>query len=263
MFTLGLIALVLETAFGFQQVRSALYPLATGGGIWSFMDTAIIFATFETINCIMYILSDIICAWRAVILWNRDKRVIAILLLFILGNIIAAGSALVVDLSPFFNPRIHNEKPQRHALILVGTTFGINLLCTGLIGWKAWEHRVTIKQHLGECNVSTRVEKILAILIESGLVYCCLWIVYLIAGFGVFPEPFATAMKLALLVSPGAYPTLIIILVCMQKSPIDFYSAHVSGMVFANNEPPSSSYNQAGRMLPVKTLDEGNNVDTS
>ncbi|KAH9960357.1 hypothetical protein BGW80DRAFT_1182662, partial [Lactifluus volemus] len=38
------------------------------------------------------------------------------------------------------------------------------------------EHRVTIKQHLGECNVSTRVEKILAILIESGLVYCCLWV---------------------------------------------------------------------------------------
>ncbi|KAH9960356.1 hypothetical protein BGW80DRAFT_1364365 [Lactifluus volemus] len=65
----------------------------------------------------MYILSDIICAWRAVVLWNRDKRVIVILLLFILGNI---------------------NKPRGHALIMVGTTLGINLLCTGLIGWKAW-----------------------------------------------------------------------------------------------------------------------------
>ncbi|KAH9973222.1 hypothetical protein BGW80DRAFT_1308927, partial [Lactifluus volemus] len=86
----------------------------------------------------MYILSDIICAWRAVVLWNRDKRVITILLFFILGNIIAAGSALVVDLSPLFNPSIHKDKPRGHALIMVGTTLGINLLCTGLIGWKAW-----------------------------------------------------------------------------------------------------------------------------
>jgi hypothetical protein len=53
MFVLSLIALVLETAFYFQQAHSAIYPLATGGGIWSFMDTAIIFATFSTIDCIM------------------------------------------------------------------------------------------------------------------------------------------------------------------------------------------------------------------
>ena len=33
---------------------------------------------------VQFILSDIICAWRAVVLWNRDKRVIAVLLLFIL-----------------------------------------------------------------------------------------------------------------------------------------------------------------------------------
>jgi hypothetical protein len=41
----------------------------------------------DTLNVVQYILSDIICAWRAVVLWNRDKRVIAILLLFILGTI--------------------------------------------------------------------------------------------------------------------------------------------------------------------------------
>ncbi|KAH9960352.1 hypothetical protein BGW80DRAFT_1133715, partial [Lactifluus volemus] len=55
-------------------------------------------------------------------------------------------------------------------------TLGINLLSTGLISWKAWEHRVTIKKHLGEGTASMRVEKIFAILIESGLVYCCFWV---------------------------------------------------------------------------------------
>ena len=35
---------------------------------------------------VQYILSDIICAWRAAVLWDRDKRVVAILLFFILGT---------------------------------------------------------------------------------------------------------------------------------------------------------------------------------
>ena len=38
------------------------------------------------LEAVQYILSDVICAWRAVVLWSRDKRVIAILLLFILGT---------------------------------------------------------------------------------------------------------------------------------------------------------------------------------
>ena len=37
------------------------------------------------LTAVQYILSDIICAWRTVVLWNRDKRVFAILLIFVLG----------------------------------------------------------------------------------------------------------------------------------------------------------------------------------
>jgi hypothetical protein len=64
-----------------------------------------------------------------------------------------------------------------------------------------------------------RVEKVLAILIESGLVYCFLWvcffrrtntriprvfhqtlqILYLVSAFRVFPEPFFTVMDAVLL----------------------------------------------------------------
>ncbi|KAH9960353.1 hypothetical protein BGW80DRAFT_1256219 [Lactifluus volemus] len=233
MFVLSLIALVLETAFYFPA--SALSHLPTGNR-WRDM----------------YILSDIICAWRAVVLWNKDKRVIAILMLLILGNIAAAGYDLVVNLTPFFNPSIHKDNPRRTMLIMLGNTLGTNLLCTGLIGWKAWEHRVTIKQHLGECNVSTRVEKILAILIESGSFtavsrgfHQTTQIVYLIAGLGVFPEPFSSATQFALLVLLGAYPTSITILVSAQKSPIDYYSTHASGLRFANNRPLPGSHNQA------------------
>ncbi len=39
-------------------------------------------------------MSDVICAWRSVVLWNKDKRVIAILLLFILGTMGVSWSIL-------------------------------------------------------------------------------------------------------------------------------------------------------------------------
>jgi hypothetical protein len=103
MFILGIIAMVLETALGFQQMQLFLDP--TSGNVWSSNRTNVIVAVGATITRLMvrsydtsmpsaltqltgfqYILSDIICAWRAVVLWNRDKRVIAILLLFILGT---------------------------------------------------------------------------------------------------------------------------------------------------------------------------------
>jgi hypothetical protein len=51
MFALGLIALVLETALGFQQMKLFLDP--TSGGIWSSTDTNIIIAVGATITRIM------------------------------------------------------------------------------------------------------------------------------------------------------------------------------------------------------------------
>jgi hypothetical protein len=180
MFVLGLIALVLDTTLGFQQMQLLLD--STGSGIWSSTKTNIIIAVGATITRIMvrlldacfpfavltltnqYILSDVICAWRAVVLWNKDKRVIAILTLFILGTTgvscptssfptsayrlfvmaAAAVSDLVLSLRPLFDPShesIQDESPVKmgeRALIMVGPTLGTNILSTGLIGWKAW-----------------------------------------------------------------------------------------------------------------------------
>ena len=73
---------------------------------------------------------------------------------------------------------------------------------------------------MGEGSISIRVEKVFALLIESGFVYCCLWvgikaaeriytcrrglttltqILYLVSAFRVFPEPGFTVMDSVLL----------------------------------------------------------------
>jgi hypothetical protein len=142
------------------------------------------------------------------------------------------------------------------------------------------QHRVAVKKHLGEGSVSTRVEKVLALLVESGFVYCCLWvritasestrmcwrrittslqILYMVSAYDVFPYQGFTVMDSSMFLvavsqragaprvppdteSPprlqGAYPTLIVVLVCMQKSPVDHYSVHCSTrMQFVANSP--------------------------
>ena len=40
----------------------------------------------DSLTVVQYLLSDIICAWRTVVFWDKDRRVIAILLFFILGS---------------------------------------------------------------------------------------------------------------------------------------------------------------------------------
>jgi len=74
---------------------------------------------------------------------------------------------------------------------------------------------------MGEGSVPMRVEKVLALLIESGFLYCCLWVritekgtgtyaytreltirmqvLYLISAFRVFPEPGFVVMDSVLL----------------------------------------------------------------
>jgi hypothetical protein len=41
------------------------------------------------LTAVQYILCDIICAWRTVVLWNRDNNIVAILLLF---NLVTIGT---------------------------------------------------------------------------------------------------------------------------------------------------------------------------
>ncbi|KAH9010313.1 hypothetical protein EDB84DRAFT_1570593 [Lactarius hengduanensis] len=237
MFVMGIIALVLEKTLEFQSIQwFDLNFNTTAGNVWSSYRTNVVFAVDATITRLMYILGDIICAWRAVVLWNRDKHVISILLLFLLGTTAAAGCELGLSLVPLFKSDLRYFTTQGKAtanfgpLIMVGPTLATNLVSTGLIAWKAWQHRISVRKHLGEGSGSVRAERVFTLLIESGFIYCRLWIVYLISALRVIPPPAFVIMNHVLVFASGLYPTLIIIFVAMQKSPIEYYSI---GMQFA------------------------------
>ncbi|KAF8259275.1 hypothetical protein EI94DRAFT_662411 [Lactarius quietus] len=242
MFISGIIALVLVTTIMFQEMLlidselgSSASELIPGSAHWQSLLASYQsnYYAWGTITRLMYIVCDIICAWRTVVLWNRDKRVIAILLIFILGTTVAAVFQVLFDLGRPEGGRATFISGNLD-LITVGPTLGTNLLSTGLIAWKAWQRRISVRKHLFESGGFVRADRIFSLLIESGLIYCCIWILYLISLFNVLPNPGFTVMAFV----SGLYPTLIVILVCVQMSPVEHYSTHSNGMRFTSGSAP-------------------------
>ncbi|KAH9173004.1 hypothetical protein EDB89DRAFT_829095 [Lactarius sanguifluus] len=246
MFALAIVALVLRSALGFHAMQLFLsstldFPSAH---TWSLHRVIVVSWVEATITRLMYILSDIVCAWRAVVLWNRDKRIIAILTLLIFGTTAAAGCEVGLG-DPVPSSGRSSFQGDQGPLIMVGPTLGTNLVSTGLIAWKAWQRRVEVKKHLGEGSRSVWVERVFALLIESGFIYCCIWVVYLVSAWELIPVPGFAIMVNVLLFVSGLYPTLIIILVAMQKSPVQYYSTHSThstGIQFTREAAPEPPY---------------------
>ncbi|KAF8266788.1 hypothetical protein EI94DRAFT_133506 [Lactarius quietus] len=174
MFILGIIALVLVTTILFHQTQLMLSSFDTASDMLKDMSSIITYRfVWAAITRLMYILCDIVCAWRTVVLWNRDKRVIAILLFFILGTTVAAGYSVSLEKETYLT-----GQDKKLDLMTVCPTLGTNLLSTGLIAWKAWQRRISVRKHLCEGSGFVRVDRVFALFVESGLIYCCIWHYY-------------------------------------------------------------------------------------
>ncbi|KAI9449525.1 hypothetical protein F5148DRAFT_1247327 [Russula earlei] len=254
MFALGFIALVLETSLAYQQFTLLLRP--SRGSLWSTSKTNTVTAVGSTIACITYIIADVVFAWRAAVLWNYDRRIVATLALSVLGTVAAAGSALGINLRPLFSPPL--QSPQyvsgtklggHRALIFVGPTLATNLLSTSLIGIQAWRKRQVLIGHLRGSSFPIKTEKVLAMLIESGFAYCCIWVLYLVSTFRVLPKPGFDVMDAVLLYFSGLYPTVIIICVVLRKSPT--FAITTRSASTHHSDPPQLDAMEMGRPLSI------------
>ncbi|PIL30641.1 hypothetical protein GSI_07343 [Ganoderma sinense ZZ0214-1] len=112
----------------------------------------------------------------------------------------------------------------------VGLSLGTNVLATSLIAYKAWEHRQLWKQDLIGVRATSQVFKALALLIESGCIYCVLLVIVIVYQSSSTSVAFAGSMlnKIGAYFTYGClvplvaiYPTVIIVLVALKRSPID------------------------------------------
>ncbi|KAI0744358.1 hypothetical protein C8Q80DRAFT_1186463 [Daedaleopsis nitida] len=150
-----------------------------------------------------------------------------------------------------------------------------NITATGLIAYKAWHHRRMVKQHLSTGSARTRAERTLTLLVESGIVYCILW-VFVVAyqvtvdtfWFWVsypsyiletkysynFTKGFQYIVEGCLVPLIGLYPTLIILLVSLDKSHCENNFSYRSRDIPPLRIPHSHGIFPQVRVIPERVI---------
>ncbi|KAK0474909.1 hypothetical protein IW261DRAFT_1648914 [Armillaria novae-zelandiae] len=170
----------------------------------------------ENVN---FILGDSVVIWRAWVLWNRKRWILVVsagCLLVTLGagiGVIYAFATAPKAVSVFDNPSLHIWE-----LMFILSTMGTNIWATSLIAYRAWSHNRTIRAITGEAIMARfrRQNGILALLIESGVFYCCTWLIAIIVTLCGNKGAYVVIYMLSQLTA--IYPTLIITLVSLRST---------------------------------------------
>ncbi|KAL1718355.1 hypothetical protein EV715DRAFT_273594 [Schizophyllum commune] len=194
---------------------------------------------------INHISSDVIVVWRAWVLWPDSKPVRLSLVLAILGTIAGSVVDFAYSYSKYGVAAYSWNLPDRRANYLRAFTSIVpvlltNVFVTALVGVKVWTYRRSIKPALGRAS-QTRVEKIMVLLVESGGIYSCIWLAYLVITLadvaGVFHSNLTYMGPAGMLGTlmpaiAGVYPTLVVLLSTTQSSPTCYVSTNLVGDVF-------------------------------
>ncbi|KAL1678282.1 hypothetical protein EV122DRAFT_252081 [Schizophyllum commune] len=166
-------------------------------------------------NNFNYLVSDAVVVWRAYILWSDSLVAKGILLSFLTGTL-----AIQSDVKLAF---------------LLAT----NVVATVLVGVKFWYYRRDIKGALGLFTRKSQVEKVLVLLLESGITYCAIWIAYTIIWTDAeklnisyyTSDTFGSAIHNI----AGIYPTFVVLVAMQSNAAQELLGTQVSqAMRFAD-----------------------------
>ncbi|TBU49525.1 hypothetical protein BD309DRAFT_909808 [Dichomitus squalens] len=197
---------------------------------------------------------DSIVWWRAYSVW-RSRVVCAIgvlLIALMLGLGVTVLSSVHHCIEPCKQPELLFPKGFLGDAC-AGTSLLLNIAATCLIGYKAWEHKRFLREHLGAGKRRTRMMRVLALLVESGSVYCLLLLVVLVyeatPALTLSPDVHQSGFFNAIAYYTYAcfipvmaiYPVLIIIIVTLNWSPIQYSLTDLNIPVdpFTSPFPPS------------------------
>lgn len=131
----------------------------------------------------MLILGDSVVIWRTWALFrSAEKWLIAPALTWI-GSVVAALYELGCDVKNGWSVQSNNpsagsvglESCAKADTASFSLSYATNIICTGLIMYKAWMYRRSMAEYLGSARRRTQVEKIMTLLVESGAIYLALY----------------------------------------------------------------------------------------
>ncbi|KAF5353818.1 hypothetical protein D9758_010570 [Tetrapyrgos nigripes] len=224
MMMISFASLVIDFEFSLVQIPSIGYNPPDPDWLARVMANLTIAGAFmERFN---YLGSDGIVVWRAWVLFPRNLTVRIVLVLCMIGStvgiLVDAGRGAVRVLGdPAAQGAGQAPGAPVEGLIMSVPLFVTNAIATVLIGYKAHIHRQDMKKNLDSSSSSViKVQKVLLLLVESGVAYCILWICFTVTTFlnGAVKsiasfEIFGVAMPLL----SGLYPIIVILIVTLES----------------------------------------------
>ncbi|KAL1710159.1 hypothetical protein EV121DRAFT_275732 [Schizophyllum commune] len=151
-----------------------------------------------------YVMSDAIVVWRAWVLWPESRLARGALLTCMCGSV----------------ARISTSRPR--ALAMPIPLLITNAVATALVGVKVWyeSYRRDIKRHLALGTRKSQVEKVLLLLLESGFVYCLVWVLYLLAENITGTAAYSLTPVIGVVIPSlaGIYPAFVVLAAVQGRS---------------------------------------------
>ncbi|KAI0252411.1 hypothetical protein BJV78DRAFT_1352427 [Lactifluus subvellereus] len=172
------------------------------------------------VPAINFFLSDSIVLWRAWVLWNRRSMWFIPPLIFLFSTLVFSVAGLVLAYEGFTTHSAYKAN-MSYILkwILWGFTISTNLWATCLIFIRAWQHRRSLHSQFSNKSATSKTESALAFLVESGALYLCLWLTFVILA--ALKSPAVLLFRTNIVQLVGIYPTAIFTVVTMQMSAAD------------------------------------------
>ncbi|KAM5539183.1 hypothetical protein V8D89_007056 [Ganoderma adspersum] len=180
------------------------------------------------------IVGDSIVWWRVCVVWkNRVVYCVGpVLIVLVLGFGVKTMSGIHQCIDPCRQPQmLLQDGLFLHACAVLSLV--VNILATALIGYKAWVHRRLLGRHFGHGRRKSRVVKSLALLVESGTIYCLLLIIVVVSqvSSALFAAPDVHQSAFLRVVADytyacfipviAIYPVLIVVIIALNWSPIE------------------------------------------
>ncbi|KAK7441564.1 hypothetical protein VKT23_016557 [Stygiomarasmius scandens] len=140
------------------------YDVSPGSVKWEIIHTILV--RFN------YLMGDAIVLWRAWSLYERQYAVRLLLAICFLLSFACTIADAVVTSKEFVELK---DELISARIILPLALLITNSVSTFLIGYKTWRYRKTVKIFVERHNKKNKVEKILILLLESGVIYCGVW----------------------------------------------------------------------------------------
>ncbi|KAF9067918.1 hypothetical protein BDP27DRAFT_1327992 [Rhodocollybia butyracea] len=178
-------------------------------------------------NNICVVIGDMIVCWRVCVVCRWKKSVIATGIFLLLSLVSTVFICNLTQIGVGFPNVTHLQAlaPSQLYIDIIALSFSalINIWATSMIALQAWIFRREIRQYLSNSDRKSCTESVLTLFVETGAAYTVLWILKnVIIIPQVSPTPYVNYANFIMNIVVGMYPTLILILVALQRSHLEY-----------------------------------------